>query len=226
MEDYFDILSQCPLFAGISRQELGQMLSCLDGKITGIAKGNPVFLEGDRAEFVGVVLSGVVQIVRDDYYGNRSVLTVVSPGGLFGEAFACAGVETLPVSAMVLQDCTVLLLDCRRVLTGCSNACPFHSRLVRNLLQGIAQKNLMLTQKIRCMSQKTTQEKLMEFLLEQAKQQGSAEFVIPYDRQALADYLGVERSAMSAEISKLKKAGRIDCSGSRFRVLTPGKKST
>ena len=82
-------------------------------------------------------------------------------------------------------------------------------------------RNLILTQKIRCMSQKTTQEKLMEFLLEQAKQHGSGEFVIPYDRQALADYLGVERSAMSAEISKLKKAGRIDCSGSHFRVLMP-----
>ena len=226
MEEYFDILSQCPLFAGISRQELGQMLSCLGGKITGIAKGNPVFLEGAPAEFVGVVLDGKVQILRTDYYGNRSVLTVVSPGGLFGEAFACAGVETLPVSAIALQTCTVLLLDCKRVLTGCSNACPFHSRLVRNLLQGIAQKNLILTRKIQCMSQKTTQEKLMEFLLEQAKQQGSAEFVIPYDRQALADYLGVERSAMSAEISKLKKAGRIDCSGSWFRVLTPGKKSS
>ncbi len=226
MEEYFDIMSQCPLFAGISRQELGLMLNCLDGKITGITKGNPVFLEGDPAKFVGVVLSGKVQIVRDDYYGNRSVLTVVSPGGLFGEAFACAGVETLPVSAIALQNCMVLLLDCRRVLTGCSNACPFHSRLVRNLLQGIAQKNLILTRKIRCMSQKTTQEKLMEFLLEQAKQQGSAEFVIPFDRQALADYLGVERSAMSAEISKLKKAGRIDCSGSWFRVLKPGEKSS
>ena len=226
MEEYFDILSQCPLFSGISRQELEQMLSCLGGKITGIAKGNPVFLEGDPAEFVGVVLSGKVQIVRDDYYGNRSVLTVVSPGGLFAEAFACAGVEALPVSAMALQTSTVLLLDCKRVLTGCYNACPFHSRLVRNLLKGIAQKNLMLTSKIRCMSQKTTREKLMEFLLEQAKQHGSAEFVIPYDRQALADYLGVERSAMSAEISKLKKAGRIDCSGSRFRVLTPDKKSS
>ena len=226
MEEYFDILSQCPLFSGISRQELGQMLSCLGGKITCIAKGKPVFLEGNPARFVGVVLSGTVQIVRDDYYGNRSVLTVVSPGGLFGEAFACAGVETLPVSAIALQNCAVLLLDCKRVLTGCSNACPFHSRLVRNLLQGIAQKNLMLTSKIRCMSQKTTQEKLMEFLLEQAKQHDSAEFVIPYDRQALADYLGVERSAMSAEISKLKKAGRIDCSGSRFRVLTPDKESS
>ena len=134
---------------------------------------------------------------------------------------ACAGVETLPVSAIALESAEVLLLDCKRVLTSCPNACPFHSKLVRNLLRGIAQKNLMLTQKIRCMSQKTTREKLMEFLLEQAKQHGSGEFVIPYDRQALADYLGVERSAMSAEISKLRKAGQIDCTGSRFRILTP-----
>ena len=225
MEEYYDILSQCPLFSDISRQELGEMLNCLGGTITGVAKGNPVFLEGDPAEFVGVVLSGKVQILRTDYYGNRSVLTVVSPGGLFGEAFACAGVETLPVSAVALQNSTVLMLNCKRVLTGCSNACPFHSRLLRNLLQGIAQKNLTLTRKIRCMSQKTTQEKLMEFLLEQAKQQSSPEFVIPYDRQALADYLGVERSAMSVELSKLKKAGRIDFSGSRFRVRMPDEKA-
>ena len=221
MEEYFDVMSQCPLFAGISQEELKSLLSCLDGKIIQTPKGSPVFLEGEPAAFVGVVLSGKVQILRTDFYGNRSVLTVVSPGGLFGEAFACAGVETLPVSAMALENAGVLLLDCKRVLTSCPNACPFHKKLVQNLLRGIAQKNLILTQKIRCMSQKTTQEKLMEFLLEQAKQHGRAEFVIPYDRQALADYLGVERSAMSAEISKLKKAGRIDCSGSRFQVLIP-----
>ena len=221
MEEYFDILSQCPLFAGISQEELKSMLSCLDGRIIQTPKGSPVFLEGEPASFVGVVLSGKVQILRTDFYGNRSVLTVVSPGGLFAEAFACAEVETLPVSAVALESTSVLLLDCKRVLTSCPNACPFHSKLVRNLLRGIAQKNLMLTQKIRCMSQKTTREKLMEFLLEQAKQHGRAEFVIPYDRQALADYLGVERSAMSAEISKLRKAGQIDCTGSRFRILTP-----
>ncbi|MGM9628238.1 MAG: Crp/Fnr family transcriptional regulator [Faecousia sp.] len=223
MEDYFDILSQCPLFAGISQEEQRSMLNCLNGKIVQTPKGSPVFLEGEPAAFVGVVISGKVQILRTDFYGNRSVLTVVSPGGLFGEAFACAGVETLPVTAIALESAGVLLLDCKRVLTSCPNACPFHSTLIRNLLQGIAQKNLILTQKIRCMSQKTTREKLMEFLLEQAKQHGSAEFVIPYDRQALADYLGVERSAMSAEISKLKKAGRINCSGSRFSVLNPDK---
>ena len=223
MEEYFDVLCQCSLFAGITRQELSDMLSCLDGKIIRRPKGSPVFLEGESATFVGVVLSGKVQILRTDFYGNRSVLTVVSPGGLFGEAFACAGVETLPVSAIAQENASVLLMDCKRVLTTCPNACPFHGNLVRNLLKGIAQKNLILTQKIRCMSRKTTQEKLMEFLLEQAKQHGSAEFIIPYDRQALADYLGVERSAMSAEIGKLKKAGRIDCTGSRFRVLMPDK---
>lgn len=220
MEKYFEVLSHCPLFAGTTQPEIREMLSCLDGKITGIPKGNPVFLEGDPARFVGVVLAGSVQVVRDDYYGNRSVLTVVTPGGLFAEAFACAGLEALPVSVIALQTSTVLLLDRQRVLTGCSHACSFHSRLVHNLLQGIAQKNLTLTRKIRCMSQKTTREKLMAFLLDQAKEREKEEFVIPYDRQALADYLGVERSAMSAEIGKLKRAGMIESNGSWFRILS------
>ena len=100
MEEYFDILSQCPLFSGISRQEMGLLLNCLDGRIIRVTKGNPVFLEGEPARFVGVVLFGTVQIVRDDYYGNRSVLTSVSPGDLFAEAFACAGLETMPVSVI------------------------------------------------------------------------------------------------------------------------------
>ena len=218
MEAYYEILSRCPLFAGISREEMPEILGCLDKRVAEIPKGDPVFLEGEPARFVGVVLSGGVQIVRDDYYGRRSVLTVVSPGELLAEAFVCTGVDALPVSAFALQSSTVLLLDCRRVMTGCGHDCLFHSRLVLNLLQGIARKNLALTEKIRCMSRKTTREKLMEFLLDQAKRHGSAEFTIPYDRQALADYLGVERSAMSAEIGKLKKAGWIETSGAWFRV--------
>ena len=219
MDQFEPILSRCPLFEGIRREELAGMLSCLGGRVVTVAKGSPVFLEGDPARFLGIVLSGAVQIVREDYYGNRSVLTVVSPGGLFAEAFACAGLDTLPVSAFAVQASTVLLLDCRKVLTGCSNACPFHNRLARNLLQGIAQKNLILTRKIRFMSQKTTKEKLMAYLLDQAKQNGSPEFVIPYDRQALADFLGVERSAMSAELGKLRDMGYIEVDRRNFRLL-------
>ena len=218
MEHFFEVLLTCPLFAGIRREELTSMLDCLGGKTVEISKGAPVFLEGDPAQFVGVVLSGAIQILRDDYYGNRSVMTAVEPGELFGEAFSCAGIKTLPVSAIALKNSTVLLLNCKHVLTVCPKACQFHNQLVNNLLRVMARKNLALSQKIQVMSHKTTKEKLMAYLLDQAKRKQSPEFVIPYDRQALADYLGVERSAMSAEISKLKKAGIIDSKGSWFRI--------
>jgi CRP-like cAMP-binding protein len=155
---------------------------CLDGKTVNIPKGSPVFMEGSPAQFVGVVLSGTVQVIREDYYGNRSVLTILRPGELFAEAFSFAGLEAMPVSVIAIKDSNVLLLDCKRVLTSCSNSCHFHSLLLKNLLQEMAQKNLALSQKIRYMS----------------------------------DYLGVERSAMSAEISKLKRSGQIDTKGAWF----------
>lgn len=216
MNKYFPVLLRCPYFSGIEQSDLKPMIECLGGKILTVLKGNPVFLEGAAAQLVGVVLSGTIQVVRDDYYGNRSVLSVLQPGETFGEAFSCAGLKTMPVSVMALKDSEVLLLNCQRVLMVCSNSCRFHSLLIKNLLREIAQKNLELTQKIQYMSKKTTKEKLMAYLLGQAKQQGSAEFVIPFDRQSLADYLGVERSAMSAEISKLKKEGVLDTRGSWF----------
>lgn len=218
MKDFFEILSRCLLFKGMERSDLNSMLTCLDGKTIKISKGSPVFLEGTPARFVGIVLSGTVQVMREDYYGNRSIMTILQPGELFAEAFSFAGLETMPVSAIAIKDSEVLLLDCRRVLTTCSNSCHFHNLLLKNLLQGMAQKNLALSQKIRYMSQKSTKEKLMAYLFDQAKQHKSTEFVIPYDRQALADYLGVERSAMSAEIGKLKSSGQIDTKGAWFCI--------
>ena len=120
MEQYFEILSRCPLFTGIDRDDMAGLLACLGGRVVSLAKGAPLFLEGDPAQNIGVVLDGSVQIVRDDFYGNRSVLAAVPPGGLFAEAFACAGLETLPVSVIARQDGAVLLLDCRRMLAPSS----------------------------------------------------------------------------------------------------------
>jgi len=215
----FEILSRCPLFAGVNEGDLEAMAQCLNGKEMILAKGQPVFLEGEKAQFVGVVLAGAVQIVKDDYWGHRSVMGMAESGVFFAEAFSCAGEITLPVSAFALQDSRVILFDCKKVLTVCSHACPFHQKLVQNLLMILARKNLALSQKIQVMSQKTTREKLMAYLIDQAKQKHADAFVIPYDRQGLADYLSVERSAMSAEISKMKKEGLIDTKGSWFRVL-------
>ena len=219
MEQYFEIILQNPLFAGINREELSSMLGCLNAKVLTVSKGEPVFLEGDKAGFIGLVLEGGIQIVHDDYYGNRTLLAHAEPGDLFAEAYSCAGANTLPVSAYAQRAGKVILLDVRRMLTVCSNACGFHNRLVKNLLQVVAQKNLTLSRKIQFMSRKTTGEKLMAYLLDQAKQRGSAEFTIPLDRQSLADYLGVERSAMSAELGKLRKSGVLECKGSWFHLL-------
>lgn len=219
MENYFHTLLATPLFAGIKENELSAMLSCMDANVLVIPKNTPVFLEGDDAGFFGIVLEGSVQIVKDDFYGNRSILTYAEPGELFGEAFACGEVEKMPVSGYAAKDSKILMLSCKKMLTVCSSACSFHNRLIKNLLTVVANRNLNLSQKISVMSHKTTKEKLMAYLLEQAKKSGSTEFTIPLDRQALADYLGVERSAMSAELGKLRKAGILDTTGSRFHLL-------
>ena len=218
MEKYFDLILRTPLFAGIEREELKSLLGCLSARAVVFGKDAPVFLEGDPAGAIGFVLEGAVGIVHDDFYGNRTLLTVAEEGTLFGESYACAGVDTMPVSGYAIRETRLLWLECRKMLTVCSNTCHFHSRLIHNLLQVVAQHNLLLGQKIRIMSQKTTRDKLMAYLLEQAKKTGSTEFTIPLSRQALADYLGVERSAMSAELSKLRNQGILESKGSWFRM--------
>lgn len=219
MEQYFDIILKNSLFQDIGVEELRSMLGCLSAKTVQVSKGEPVFLEGDAAGFIGLVLEGSIQVVRDDYFGERTLLTHAESGELFAEAFSCAGVHTMPVSAYALRASKVMLFDFQKMMTVCSNACGFHNRLVKNLLQVVAQKNLLLSRKIQFMSRKTTKEKLMAYLLDQAKQKGSAEFTIPLDRQTLADFLGVERSAMSAELSKLGKAGILEYKGAYFKLL-------
>lgn len=223
MEKYIDLISASSLFTGISREELRSLMNCLQARTVAVRKGEPVFLEGDPAGFVGIVLEGIVQLVRYDYYGDRIVLGNAMPGELFAEAYACAGVDAMPVSAYGLQNSRVVLLSFRKMLTVCSHACPFHNRLVKNMMQLVAMRNLELDRKIRLMSHKTTREKLMAYLMEQAKNAEKREFTIPFDRQALADYLGVERSAMSAELGKLKKDGILETKGSWFRLLEDSK---
>lgn len=219
MEKYFDILSRNPLFAGISQKELGSLLHCLSAKVASYAKGEPVFLEGDPAGLIGFIARGSVQIVRDDFYGNRAFLHLAQTGELFGEAYACANIDTMPVSGYAAQESQIIWLECNKMLTVCTNACTFHSALVKNLLRVVAKNNLLLSQKIQFMSKRTTREKLLAYLLDQAKQKQSPEFTIPLDRQALADYLGVERSAMSAELGKLRNAGVLESKGAWFHLL-------
>jgi len=219
MQKFYDVLSICPLFDGIRMEDLNAMLSCIGGHVVKADKGSTIFREGDEAVSVGLVLRGAVRMVRTDFYGNRSIVAHIGPGALFGESYACAGVESLPVSIVADADSELLLMDCRRITTSCCNACAFHNRIIFNLLRLVAGKNLVFDRKIQITSQRSTREKLMTFLLAQAKDCGSAAFSIPYDRQELADYLEVDRSGLSAEISKLRREKVLECEKNTFRLL-------
>ena len=219
MKEYLPVLSRCRLFEDIEESNVAAMLTCLGAVLLPFEKGETVLAEGSPARYLGVVLSGAVQVTRVDFYGNRSILGSFGPGGVFGESFACAGVERLPVDVIAAETGAALLIDAQRVTCTCSNACQFHSRVIFNLLKLMAAKNLMFNQKIEITSQRTTRDKLLTYLAQQAKKADSASFVIPFDRQELADYLEVDRSGLSAEIGRLRREGVIESSRNRFRLL-------
>lgn len=219
MLKFQQILLDAPLFVGISGQDLEQMLSCLDAQVISYQKNEAVFLEGDKVRFIGLVLSGKIQVVREDYYGNRNIVANLGPGELFAETFACAGVSSAPVSVFAAQQSEALQLDCQKILSPCPSSCGFHRKLIENLLQVIAQKNLYLSGKLDLLSQRTTREKLLTYLSSEAKKAGQSEFFIPFNRQELADYLGVERSAMSAQLGRMRDEGILTFHKNRFRLL-------
>lgn len=219
MNEYLSPLKNCRLFCDIEADDIPAMLKCLNAGIHSYRKNDFIFHEGQEARNIGIVLSGSVQIVKEDFYGNRTILSRMSTSETFGESFACTRTASLPVNVIASEDCDILFLNCRRITDTCTSACAFHRQMIYNLLRVIASKNIAFQQKIEITSKRTTREKIMTYLNMQAKLHRSSSFTIPYNRQELADYLEVDRSAMSAEISKLKKDGIISCTKSNFTIL-------
>lgn len=219
MEKFLKVLRKCPLFFEIEDEYLKKMLVCLGARIETFDKKYTIFAEGSHAKYIGVVLSGSVQIIQIDYYGNRSILSEINEGELFAEAFACAESKALPVTVIANEPCEVMLIECNHILHTCSNNCGFHQQLIFNLMKDLATKTILFHQKIEIISKRSTRDKLMTYLMLQAKKEGSDSFDIPFDRQELADYLEVERSGLSAEISKLKKEGIINNQKNHFELL-------
>ena len=219
MIEYFSILKKCVLFDGIDECNLNALLNCLNAKVLSFMKNQVIIEEGTPAKYFGIVLSGSVSITKLDYFGNKSIISVIEPSDLFGESFACAETKAVSVSVVAQNDSEIMLIDCKRIIHSCSNSCEFHSRIIYNLLKILAEKNLMFNQKIEITSKRTTREKLMTFLSFQAAKNSSNSFYIPFDRQSLADYLEVDRSGLSCEIGKLRKEGIIESKRNYFKIL-------
>lgn len=219
MKKYLNILKKCALFEGIDEESLLRMLPCLGAKTEFFDKKYTIISEGSQARYIGIVLSGVAHAVQVDYYGNRSILGSIESGQAFAEEFACAGAESIPVSVVASEPCEVMLIDCDHILHTCQNNCGFHNQLIYNLMKNLAEKNIALHSRIEITSKRTTRERLMAYLMLCAKRAGSESFEIPFDRQELADYLEVDRSGLSSEISKLRAEGVLESNKNHFRLL-------
>ncbi len=216
MKDFLSVLRSSQLFSGISENEITSMLSCLDTRKANFPKEAFVLRAGDTVDSIGVVLSGSVLIIQEDIWGNRNILSKAGPGQTFAAAYACAPGSKLNVSVTAETPAAVMFLNVKCILNICPSACSHHGRVIRNLLSELADKNLRFNEKLTHMGQRTTRSKIMSYLSAQAQRLGKYEFDIPFSRQQLADYLGVERSGLSLELGKMKNDGILDYHKSHF----------
>ena len=218
--DDLTILTECALFHGLREAQIREMLPCLSARQSRFRRGQFLLRAGDRVAFAGILLSGEAEVLQEDFWGNRNLLAAVGPGDLFAEAFACAHAVS-PVSVLCKTDGSVLYLNVRAVFSPCEKACAQHKALSQNLIRVLAEKNMQLNEKAGFLSQRTTREKLLAYLSAQARRAGSASFRIPFDRQQLADFLSVNRSAMSAELSNMQRDGLLRTDRSCFTLCQP-----
>ena len=209
-------LSNTQLFRGLEEHEITSLLSCLNTVTRSYKKGEIILSEGMITENIGVVLSGMILISYGDIWGNTSILGNAAPGCVFAEVYACIPGQPLLITVSAAEPATVLFMNVGRVLTSCSNTCHFHARLARNLLTVCADKSLQLSRRMKHTTSKSIRGRLMSYFSECAKQFGSSSFIIPYNRQQLADYLGVDRSTMCNELSKMQRDGIIEYEKNRF----------
>lgn len=200
-------LAASPLFRGLTAAEIQSACDCLSPLRRRYGKGAYILRAGDTVSSICVLARGAVHIVREDVWGDRRILQTIAPGELFGESYACLPERPLAVSAVAAADADVLLISARKLLRPCPNGCAFHARLIGNLVGILAGKNLFLTQKLDQVTQKTIRKKVMAYLSYEAVRQGGPFFRIPFDRQQLADYLAVDRSALSAELGRMREEG-------------------
>ena len=220
MKKYISILQRSQLFAGVSEDDIEAMLDCLSAKMHSYKKGEYVLREGEHIDNVMLLASGSLIIQKDDFWGNRSIVNRISAGEMFGEAYATP--DSIPIlnDVIALEDSDVMFFDFRKILTVCSSACRFHTNVVQNLFFAISEKNRQLVQKLGHMSKRTTRDKLISYLSEQAKRSGSSTFSIPFNRQQLADFLCVDRSAMSNELCKMRDDGLLTFKRNKFSLIS------
>lgn len=214
-----ELLMQMPLFAGIAQEEFAPLFTCVGARVRTVPRGDFLVMAGQKMEDIGIILSGRVQVIKEDYFGNRAVIQEVTQGGMFGESFVCAGEQEATVSVQAVQESRVLFLKFQKTMHLCQNACEFHNILVRNMVSMVAQKNVRLLEKLEILTKRTLREKMLAYLSQLALTQGSSSVHSPMGRVDLADFLGVDRSALTRELNRMRDEGMISFEKNQYTLL-------
>jgi CRP-like cAMP-binding protein len=217
--DYMNIKIKSKLFENLTEGEISSVLKCLNAKIKEYKKNSFVWHAGDKPKYMGIVIQGQVNIIKEDILGNKTLIANIEKNHIFGESFAIADISYYPVSVFVPKDSKILLLDFDGLKSTCKNNCDFHNQIIENLLKLTARKNIMLNQRINCITKKSTKQKLAFYLVSELGFDDKLEIKIPFNREELANYLGVNRSALSRELSSMKKNHIIDFNKNNFKLL-------
>lgn len=220
MEQYFDILMQNHLFNNIQKTDLFFVLKCLQAKISDFKKGELIFLNGSKINYIGLILLGNVQIIKEDFNGNQTIISLLKQGDLFGESYACTGLSIINATVLASSDCKILFIDYNKIINVCSSNCSFHTKLIENMIKILAYKNIILNQKIDFMSKRTIREKLIAYFGGEMQKAKSKKFIVEYKRQELADFLCIDRSALSRELCNMRDEGLIKFNKNEFEVMT------
>ena len=208
-----------PLFAGIRPEDMEGMLGCIGYHVRAYEKGEIIAFEEENINHVGVVLTGAVDMLKEDLWGNRTMLVRAYPEDVFGETFACGEDSLSVVTFAAAENSRVLFLSFCRVMHTCTHACVFHQTLIENMVRLIARKNRELMRKVEVVSKKTLREKILAYLSIQAQTQGKNSFEIPLGRVEWAEYLCADRSALTRELAKMKEEGLINYQRNSFEIL-------
>lgn len=219
MEKYLPVLRNCPFFTGLEDHEILSILHCVSATKASKPSGSYIFRAGDSTKVMGLVLTGSTLIIQEDLWGHRNILSKCSVGDFFGEPYAANPGAVLNISVVAQEDCEILFLNVKRLLISCPTACDHHQKLIRNLVSVLANKILIFNDKITHVSKRTTREKILSYLSSESVRHASLSFDISFDRQQMADFLCVERAAMSVELSKLQKEGLLKTNRNHFELL-------
>ena len=211
-----NMLARCVLFAGLKSEEIGGLMNCMDGQVLHYKKGEVLMHAGDRVNNACILLTGSVIAEQVDYWGNRDILQEIRPGELFAVNYAIPDDDPVPSNVVAIEDSCVLTINAEKLVKVCDRGCQCHNRVKDNLILMLSSRNRSLTQKLRHLSKRSTRDKLISYLTEASVESGKKEFDIHLDRQQLADYLAVDRSAMSSELSRMKSEGMLDFKKNHF----------